>query len=219
MHVLQRRLRRPSAIGLLVQAGWSTAAFGGTAEAGSPSARECPARVPRDTGSATYEILNPFSLGWLSPNEGAMDIEVTFPGGKRVNAEVGRFQVKTDQPSELGGAESAPAPYDLFLASLATCAGIYVLGFCQARGISTQGLRLTQRHEYDPQTKLVSRVRIDLHLPADFPEKYRASIVRTAEGCKVKKTLAAPPIFEVELASDPGVVPATHHEEVACASE
>jgi ribosomal protein S12 methylthiotransferase accessory factor len=148
-----------------------------------------------------------------------MDIEVTFPGGKRVNAAVGRFEVQTDQPKELGGAESAPAPYDLFLASLATCAGIYVLGFCQARGIPTEGLRLTQRHELDPQTKLASRVRIELHLPADFPEKYKPAIVRTAEGCKVKKTLAAPPIFEVELASDPDISPLTHQEEIACASE
>jgi ribosomal protein S12 methylthiotransferase accessory factor len=148
-----------------------------------------------------------------------MDIEVSFPGGKRVNAQVGPFEVETDQPQELGGADSAPAPYDLFLASLATCAGIYVLGFCQARGIRTEGLRLTQRHEYDEDSKLVRKVRIELHLPADFPEKYRAAIVRTAESCKVKKTLAAPPVFEVGWASDPDVAPVTHLEEVQCASE
>jgi ribosomal protein S12 methylthiotransferase accessory factor len=148
-----------------------------------------------------------------------MDIEVSFPGGKRVNARVGHFEVETDQPEELGGADSAPPPYDLFLASLATCAGIYVLGFCQARGIRTEGLRLTQHHEYDPETKLVRRVRVELHLPDDFPEKYRVAIVRTAEGCKVKKTLAAPPIFEVELASNTDAAPMTHSEEVPCASE
>jgi putative redox protein len=148
-----------------------------------------------------------------------MDIEVTFPGGKRVNAELGEFEIETDQPEELGGAGSAPGPYDVFLASLATCAGIYVLGFCHARGISTEGLRLTQRHEFDPDTKLVSRIRIELHLPTAFPEKYKAAIVRTAEGCKVKKTLAAPPVFEVGLATDSDVVRTVRPEEVTCASE
>jgi putative redox protein len=148
-----------------------------------------------------------------------MNIEVSFPGGKRVNAQAGEFEIETDQPEELGGAGSAPGPYDLFLASLATCAGIYVLGFCQARGIPTEGLRLTQRNDFDPDSKLVRRVRIELHLPPDFPEKYRAAIVRTAEGCKVKKTLAAPPVFEVVLASDPVIDEASRREEVACASE
>src|SRR5678815_4255041 len=100
-----------------------------------------------------------------------MDIEVFFPGHKRVDARVGDFVVKTDQPPDLGGDGSAIAPYDLFLASLATCAGIYVLGFCQARGLSTEGLGLVQRHEIDPDTKLVRRVRIELTLPTGFPER------------------------------------------------
>jgi ribosomal protein S12 methylthiotransferase accessory factor len=128
-------------------------------------------------------------------------IAVTFPGGKRVDAQVGDFVVRTDQPVELGGANAAPAPFDLFLASLATCAGIYVLGFCQARGLSTEGLGLRQSVELDPATKLPARIRIELTLPDSFPDKYRAAIVRTAESCKVKKTIASAPAFEVVVAS------------------
>ena len=148
-----------------------------------------------------------------------MDIEVSFPGGKRVNAHLGEFEIATDQPQELGGGNAAPAPYDVFLASLASCAGIYVLGFCQARGIPTEGLRLIQRHEYDPATKLVRRVSIELHLPTDFPEKYRAAIIRTAEGCKVKKTLASPPVFEVTIAPTVELTRPTEAREDACANE
>lgn len=126
-----------------------------------------------------------------------MDILVTFPGGKRVDARLGDVVISTDQPPELGGEGSAPAPFDLFLASLATCAGIYALGFCQARELPTVGLALTQRYELDPETKLPRLVRLELQLPEGFPEKYRAAIVRAVEGCKVKKTVAAPPRFEV----------------------
>jgi len=137
-----------------------------------------------------------------------MDIEVSFPGGKRVDARVGAYVAHTDQPVDLGGDGSAPAPFDLFLASLATCAGIYLLGFCQARGLSIEGLALRQHVDVDPGTKLPHRIRLEVRLPASFPEKYRAAIVRAVEGCKVKKTMLAAPAIEVSLAE--GAVPVTH---------
>jgi ribosomal protein S12 methylthiotransferase accessory factor len=128
------------------------------------------------------------------------DIEVTFPGGKRVDARVGEFVVHTDQPVDAGGDGSAVAPFDLFLASIAACAGIYVLGFCQARGIPTDGIALRQHVDLDAATKLPTRVRLELALPPTFPEKYVAAVMRAAEGCKVKKTIAAGPRIEVVVA-------------------
>lgn len=128
-----------------------------------------------------------------------MDIEVSFPGGKRVVAQVGTHRIETDQPRELGGEDAAPAPFDLFLASLATCAGIYALSFLQARGLSTEGLKLRQHVDYDGSTHLPMRVRLELALPADCPDKYRAAVLRAVENCKVKKTIAGQPSFEVTL--------------------
>jgi ribosomal protein S12 methylthiotransferase accessory factor len=128
------------------------------------------------------------------------DIDVTFPGGKRVDAQVGTHIIHTDQPVEAGGEAGAVGPFDLFLASIATCAGLYVLGFCQARGLSTEGLALRQHVDIDLATKLPSRIRLELRLPPSFPDKYRAAVVRAAEGCKVKKTIAAAPVVEVALA-------------------
>lgn len=129
-------------------------------------------------------------------------VEITFPGGKRVDAKVGNHIVHTDQPIDAGGDDTAAAPFDLFLASLATCAGLYVLGFCQARKISTDGIKLQQSVDIDPETKLAARIRLELTLPPSFPEKYRVAIVRAAEGCKVKKTIAAAPAVEVSLVDD-----------------
>jgi len=137
------------------------------------------------------------------------DIEVTFPGGKRVDARVGAFVVHTDQPVELGGEGRAVAPFDLFLASLATCAGIYILGFCQARNLSTEGLAIRQHVEVNPATKLPSRIRLELVLPPAFPEKYRGAVVRAAEGCKVKKTIASAPTIDVAVVA-PVAVPLAH---------
>lgn len=126
-----------------------------------------------------------------------MDIEVSFPGDKRVDARVGPFVIHTDQPLSQGGGGTTVTPFDLFLASIATCAGLYVLGFCQARGLSIDGIVLRQRVETDAQTKLPIRIVLEIGLPPTFPEKYRVAVMRAAEGCKVKKTIAAHPVIEV----------------------
>ena len=128
-----------------------------------------------------------------------MDIIVRFPGGKRVDARIDGHTVATDQPVEAGGTDLAAAPFDLFLASLATCAGYYVLAICQARGLRTEGLEIVQHVTSDPSTHLLARVDIDVHLPPGFPEKYRAGVLRAADHCKVKKVLASPPAIAVHV--------------------
>lgn len=125
-----------------------------------------------------------------------MEIQVQFPGGKRVDVHFGPHCVKTDQPEAAGGENSAPAPFELFLASLATCAGFYVLAFCQARGIPTDGIEIIQRDIKDDSGH-IQRVDLELHLPNAFPEKYRAAVVRAAEGCKVKRLFDAPPAVAI----------------------
>ena len=131
------------------------------------------------------------------------DIYLTFPGGKRIEATVGRHHIVTDQTLAHGGDDSAPEPFELFLASLATCAGLYVVSFCQTRGIPTDWVELVQHHELDPNGQL-SRVELQLRLPRAFPEKYRAAVVRAAEGCKVRKTLVSPPEVTVSAVIVPG---------------
>ena len=128
------------------------------------------------------------------------DIEVSFPGGLRVDARIGEHVVRTDQPTASGGEASAPAPFDLFLASVATCAGIYALGYCRARSLSIDGLKLVQHVEVDEATKLPARIELRLSLPKGFPAHHRVAILRAVSGCKVKKTIALAPIFDVALA-------------------
>lgn len=125
------------------------------------------------------------------------EMKVTFPGGKKVDAEYKGFVIRTDQPVYQGGEGTAPAPFDLFLASIATCAGIYVVSFCQNRGVSLENASLTMRKEIDPQTKRISKLTIDIHLPEEFPEKYKQAVVKAINGCAVKIHMQYPPEFEV----------------------
>ncbi len=131
-----------------------------------------------------------------------MEMTIRFPGGARVDAEFGPYTLHTDQPPSGGGEGSAPTPFATFLASIGTCAGIYVLGFCRQRGLSAEGIRIEQKLVPDPATGLVGSIELDIHVPADFPEKYRPALIRAADQCAVKKHLEHPPSFAVNTVVD-----------------
>ena len=122
-----------------------------------------------------------------------MNIEITFGEGKVVNAKYKDQIIKTDQSIKNGGLETAPEPFSLFLVSIGTCAGIYVKTFCDQRNIPTEKIRLTQNMRYNPDKRLIDKINIDIHLPADFPDKYIEAVIRAADQCAVKKHFLDPP--------------------------
>jgi len=125
-------------------------------------------------------------------------MEITFPGGKRVDAQYKGFTINTDQPKVAGGEGSAPSPFDLFLASIGTCAGIYVLSFCQERNLPTEDVKIALNTERDNETGLIGKINLDILLPSDFPAKYENALIKVASLCAVKKHLEKPPVFNVE---------------------
>jgi putative redox protein len=124
-------------------------------------------------------------------------MEITLDGGKVITAHINGHELRTDQPVKAGGENSAPTPFDLFLASIGTCAGIYVKMFCEQRAIPSEKIKLIQSMEYDKISGLPTNIKLDIQLPADFPEKYKNAVINAAELCKVKKTIAHPPVFNV----------------------
>ena len=124
-------------------------------------------------------------------------MEIFFNGGKVVTAKLDNHIIITDQPLDNGGGNTAPAPFDLYLASIGTCAGIYVKSFCDRRNIPTDGIKIIQNIEYDPVKRLPSRISLDIKVPADFPEKYKEAVINAAGLCAVKKSIADPPTFEI----------------------
>jgi ribosomal protein S12 methylthiotransferase accessory factor len=141
-----------------------------------------------------------------------MEMKITLGGNKKVDAHVGTFVIHTDQSVRGGGDETAPEPYTLFLASIGTCAGIYVVFFCEARKIPIDGIELTQRLEFEnvDGARKLRRVVLEISVPPSFPEKYRDAVARAAASCAVKKTIADPPEFSVTtVVAAPSAVPAT----------
>jgi ribosomal protein S12 methylthiotransferase accessory factor len=124
-----------------------------------------------------------------------MHMEIVFPDGDRVDALSNGNVIRTEQDG------SGPAPFELFLASIGTCAGIYVSRFCRQRGISTADIRILQKMRVNPATRMVDGIDLDIVLPDDFPEQYKDAVVRSAQLCAVKKHLEAPPEIQVRTVS------------------
>ena len=129
-------------------------------------------------------------------------MEITLDGGKVITAPINGKTIRTDQSVRNGGGGTAPEPFELFLASIGTCAGIYVKSFCDQRNIPAEGIRIIQSMEFDSEKRVPSRFKLDIRLPADFPEKYRAAVINAAELCLVKKTINHSPVFEVVASQD-----------------
>ena len=122
-------------------------------------------------------------------------VTVSFPGGKKVDAQIKGMMVHTDQDIGDGGEGTAPTPFDYFLVSLASCSGIVALSYCQRKGISTEGLALTMEARWNEAERRYDQMTVHVTLPKDFPADQREAFQQRVEACAVKKHIMRPPEF------------------------
>jgi len=125
------------------------------------------------------------------------NMEITLDGGEVVTAHINGKTIKTDQSVKNGGGGTAPEPFELFLASIGTCAGIYIKSFCDQRSIPAEGIKIIQSVVFDLEKRVPSEIKLEIQLPAGFPEKYSSAVINAAELCLVKKTINNAPGFVV----------------------
>lgn len=130
-----------------------------------------------------------------------MEIRVALRGQKKISGHFDGFEVMTDQPLKSGGEGSAPSPFDLFLASIATCAGFFVQSYCQTRQLPTDGIEIIQNLTRDEQTRMVTQISLQVIVPASFPTEHHEGIIAAINACSVKKHLLHPPAFAVTIQS------------------
>src|SRR5690242_10214081 len=107
-----------------------------------------------------------------------MDMIIDFPGGTKVDAHFGAFTVETDQPAAGGGENSAPTPFEIFLSSIGTCAGIYVLGFCKQRNLPVEGIRIVEHVHPNHATGILDKIDLEILVPPSFPKQYYGALIR-----------------------------------------
>ena len=113
-------------------------------------------------------------------------MKITFEGNKKVKVHVKNFDVWTDQPKEQGGDGSAPTPIDLFLASLGSCSGVFVLNFLKQHNLP-ESVYLTLDPVWKINENVIDKINVVIHVPAGFPEKYEHALIEVAKRCLVAR--------------------------------
>ena len=113
-------------------------------------------------------------------------MKITFVGNKKVNVEVKGFNILTDQKKENGGDASAPTPIDLFLASLGSCSGVFVLNFLKMH-LLPETVYLTLNPVWNINEYVIERIELLIHLPHDFPAGFDHALVEVAKRCLVAR--------------------------------
>ncbi len=126
-------------------------------------------------------------------------IEILFPGNKRVDARLGAFTVQTDQLKRNGGDETAVQPFDLFFISLATCAGISALEYCRENRLPEEGLAVRLVASRHPRESRYDKVRIEVTPPEGLAKDQIERLLEAAGNCSVKRHIVHPPQFDVVL--------------------
>lgn len=127
-------------------------------------------------------------------------MSVTFPGQKRVDCQTNGFTVHTDQSERQGGEASAPTPFDLYFAAIATCAGISALDYLQQRQLPTDGLNVELVATFNADVKRYDRVSITVTPPAGLSTDHVDALLKEASDCTVKRHIINAPQFETRLA-------------------
>jgi ribosomal protein S12 methylthiotransferase accessory factor len=127
-----------------------------------------------------------------------MEMEISFPGGKKVDSDFKGFTVQTDQNEKAGGEGTAPSPTELFLASIGTCAGFFALTFCDKRKLNTDGLKINVDFQANRKTFMIEKIVMHITLPENFPDKYADALIKAIDLCHVKKHFSQPPQFEYQ---------------------
>ncbi|MDD4976138.1 MAG: OsmC family protein [Bacteriovorax sp.] len=130
-----------------------------------------------------------------------MQISISLLENQKLEAHFDGYSIACDQPVSNKGDGSAPGPFDYFLASTALCAGYYVKAYCSSRNISTDGIKIIQNNTKDPENKYKYTFDIKVEVPVEFSQKDRDGILRSIQGCTVKKAIQQMPDFNVEVFS------------------
>jgi putative redox protein len=126
-------------------------------------------------------------------------IRVEHHGGDRLVIETRGHELRSDQPVEDGGDDTAPTPTELFLAGLAACVAFYAARFLQRHGLATEGLVVTCNYAWAANPTRVGEIDLSVEAPALTPDR-REAFSKVIEHCTVHNTLLQPPQVRIRVA-------------------
>jgi uncharacterized OsmC-like protein len=130
-------------------------------------------------------------------------MRVEHRGGDQFEINVRGHLVRVDQPVRDGGADTAPTPTELFIASLASCVAFYARRFLARHDLPTEGLAVEASFEMGSKPARVAGIEVRLIVPEGVPAERQAALLAVASHCTVHNTLESAPAVSITLAGSP----------------
>lgn len=111
---------------------------------------------------------------------------------------VGGHELVADEPTEAGGTDTGPSPYDLLIAALGACTSMTVSLYARRKQWPLESVTVELRHTkihaadcQDCETKdgMLDRIERDVRLHGVLTEEQRARLLDIANKCPVHRTL------------------------------
>jgi uncharacterized OsmC-like protein len=128
-----------------------------------------------------------------------MEMKVAYKGGKRFMVTTRGHQLLVDQPLEEDGADKGMTPPEIFVASLATCMGVYILNYCKNIGINPNDMMLSVDWKKASNPARIGSIKVEIKLPKIKAKDRQKAIIKVAEHCLVHNTIQTPPEISVKL--------------------
>lgn len=128
--------------------------------------------------------------------------------GFAVELRAGNHVWHADEPTDLGGSDTGPNPYELLLSAVGACTAITVSMFCRRKGWDLHSIsahyELDKVHAddcadcEDESKGYLERVRSQIFIEGDFDAEQREKLSDVARRCPVHKTLDHGVMFTTE---------------------
>jgi putative redox protein len=127
-----------------------------------------------------------------------MSVIVESGEGLRQTITVGNHTIVADEPTDLGGTDAGPNPYDLLLSSLGSCTAMTLLLYARRKKWPVEHVRVELDHSrvhvkdcVDSEDKDVKLdyFRKRVTVTGDLSEEQRVKLEEIAQKCPVHRTL------------------------------
>lgn len=134
-------------------------------------------------------------------------LQITYEGGRRftsVFAETNTV-IPSDQLPSSGGNGTAPEPFQLFLAALASCAAVYIQGYCDKRGIDWSGISLRMKGDWNDTRRLYDSIHFEVSSASGLPDATMALIEMAIRRSAVFRQVEHATTFETVFTHPPAM--------------